>query len=152
MWPTPWISGSATGGTVLVQPFATTHLVVDIYGYFIDVEELQVSIRRWGTAPSSAQHRHGQALNTATGALALLNNTTGSSNTATGDLALLNNTTGTANTATGSEALLMNVTGQGNTAAGAAALRKAPRAEKIPPWGTPPFSTTRATGTPLRGP
>ena len=49
--------GLGAGGTVLVQPFATTHLVVDIYGYFTDVEELP-------------------GLNTALGDRALFNNTT----------------------------------------------------------------------------
>ncbi len=130
--------GLGTGGTVLVQPFATTHLVVDIYGYFTDVEELPEFSTALGdralfnntgslntaTGAQALFNNTTGSLNTATGALALLNNTTGRSNTATGEQALLNNTTGSANTATGSGALLMNVTGQGNTAAGAAALRQ----------------------------
>ncbi len=33
-------AGTVPGGTVFVQSVATTHLVVDIYGYFTDVEEL----------------------------------------------------------------------------------------------------------------
>jgi ATP dependent DNA ligase C terminal region len=57
--------GLGAGGTVLVQPVVTTHLVVDIYGYFTDVEELGRN-------------------NTALGVGALINNTTGSVNTALG--------------------------------------------------------------------
>jgi hypothetical protein len=113
--------GLGTGGTVLVQPFATTHLVVDIYGYFTDVEELPGLNTALGDGALS-NNTTGN-LNTATGFFALQNNTTGDRNTATGAVALGNNTTGTANTATGFEALLMNLTGQGNTAAGSAALR-----------------------------
>jgi hypothetical protein len=61
-------------------------------------------------------------LNTANGASALLNNTTGSFNTAIGSGALLNNTTGYNNTANGNLALRLNTTGFRNTANGASAL------------------------------
>ena len=57
-------------------------------------------------------------MNTATGALALDQNTTGYSNTAIGSSALLLNTTGTVNTATGASALSRNTTGSENTAMG----------------------------------
>jgi hypothetical protein len=60
--------------------------------------------------------------NTATGASALVRNTTGRFNTATGDGALITNTTGSGNTATGDRALEFNTTGFGNTATGDAAL------------------------------
>ena len=43
--------------------------------------------------------------NTANGAAALYNNTTGINNTATGEAALFSNTTGSSNTATGLDAL-----------------------------------------------
>jgi hypothetical protein len=64
--------------------------------------------------------------NTATGAGALLSNTTGTQNTATGAVALFNNTTGGANTAIGVEALLSNTTGEGNTANGEEVARVSP--------------------------
>ena len=75
--------GLGAGGTVMVQSIVIAHLVVDIYGYFTDVEELAGS-------------------NTALGAAALLSNTTGANNTALGSSALTSNTTGGNNTATGS--------------------------------------------------
>jgi Chaperone of endosialidase len=60
--------------------------------------------------------------NTATGYAALYNNTTGSFNTANGFYALERNTTGTQNTATGDSALELNTTGGKNTATGVNAL------------------------------
>jgi hypothetical protein len=60
--------------------------------------------------------------NTASGVLALKNNSTGSFNTATGAGALAINSTGGGNTASGFEALYFNTTGSSNTASGAGAL------------------------------
>lgn len=60
--------------------------------------------------------------NTATGAAALLNNSTGFANTATGAFDLLLNSTGSFNTANGLDALHSNTTGNSNTAIGANAL------------------------------
>jgi Chaperone of endosialidase len=93
-----------TGGAVSAQPLTTTNLVVDVYGYFIDVEELP------------------GVLNTALGAGALSSNTLGSQNTAMGGNALSSNTMGGVNTAVGAQAMQSNTTGGGNTAVGAHAL------------------------------
>ncbi|MDC0411218.1 tail fiber domain-containing protein [Luminiphilus sp.] len=60
--------------------------------------------------------------NTATGAFALLNNTTGGFNTASGYQALSSNTEGESNTASGYAALYTNTTGIRNTASGVFAL------------------------------
>ena len=60
--------------------------------------------------------------NTATGAAALLSNTTGFANTANGAFDLFANSTGSFNTATGVDALRSNTTGDNNTAAGVDAL------------------------------
>jgi hypothetical protein len=60
--------------------------------------------------------------NTATGASALLFNTTGRYNTATGVGTLYSNTTGGYNTASGYTALYANTTGTNNVAVGASAL------------------------------
>ena len=50
--------GLGAGGTVLVQSIVATHLVVDIYGYFTDVEELGNEQHRPGR-PRPRQQRHG---------------------------------------------------------------------------------------------
>ena len=60
--------------------------------------------------------------NTATGAEALSNNTTGDDNTGTGSFALDSDTTGFSNTATGRNALVSNTTGNVNTATRVEAL------------------------------
>jgi Chaperone of endosialidase len=60
--------------------------------------------------------------NTAGGAFCLFNNTTGHDNTAHGGGALFHNTTGFGNTTIGVNALFTNMIGSGNTAIGGAAL------------------------------
>jgi hypothetical protein len=60
--------------------------------------------------------------NTATGAGALLSNTTGNPNTANGAFALFSNTEGTFNTATGDRVLFSNTAGNNNVGNGATAL------------------------------
>ena len=60
--------------------------------------------------------------NTATGALALLSNTTGFYNTADGAFALLSNTEGSGNTGSGYQALYSNQTGANNAAFGYTSL------------------------------
>ena len=60
--------------------------------------------------------------NTATGAGALLSNTTGNPNTANGAFALFLNTEGTFNTATGDRVLFSNTSGSANSAFGSGAL------------------------------
>jgi Chaperone of endosialidase len=108
------------GGAVSAQPFTTTDLVVDVYGYFIDVEELAGNNTALGNAALAGITTGVE--NTAIGVEALFSNTTGFSNTATGFKALVSNTTGVGNTATGDGALLSNTTGALNTATGGSAL------------------------------
>jgi hypothetical protein len=110
--------GLGAGGTVLVQSLATTHLVVDIYGYFTG-----------GELAGS---------NTALGESAFFSNTTGGSNTALGATALHGNTTGNFNTAVGSSSLSFNTTGNNNTALGPAPSPSEPRATATSPSGSPP--------------
>ena len=84
-----------------MQPFATTHLVVDIYGYFTDVEELPgfntaLGDRALFNNTGQLEHRHGGP--------ALFNNTTGSRTPPRGPWP--SSTTPRAdNTATGEQAL-----------------------------------------------
>jgi Chaperone of endosialidase len=62
--------------------------------------------------------------NTATGAAALLSNTSGFENTANGAFALFSNTIGAHNTALGKEAVFSNIAGDFNTAVGSDALSR----------------------------
>jgi hypothetical protein len=112
--------GLGTGGQISVQPLTTTHLVIDVYGYFTDVEELAGNNTAVGL--NALLSITTGIRNTAVGAEALRANTTGGANTATGDSALRSNTTGISNTATGVAALVSNTTGSSNTAVGASAL------------------------------
>ena len=83
-----------------------------------------VTLKAALTRPSAPEHSLANTAdgNTATGAGALLSNTTGFNNTASGTFALFTSTTGAANTANGESALLRNTTGSSNTAIGAVAL------------------------------
>jgi hypothetical protein len=113
--------GLGTGGQISVQPLTTTHLVIDVYGFFIDVEELAGQNTALGAGALSSNTTGSN--NTALGFSALLSNTEGANNTATGAAALGSNTTGGLNTATGLGALASNITGSNNTATGGLALQ-----------------------------
>jgi hypothetical protein len=71
---------------------------------------------------SALQNNTTGGYNTASGASALVSNTTASYNTASGAAALFSNTTGSQNTASGFQALFANTTGYDNTAIGVLAL------------------------------
>jgi hypothetical protein len=112
--------GLGAGGTVLVQPLVTTHLVVDVYGYFTGGELAGSNTALGDSACLNATGSN----NTCLGASALRDNTIGNNNTAVGASALLSNTMGSNNTALGASALLSsNTIGTDNTALGASALR-----------------------------
>jgi len=87
--------------------------------------------------------------NTATGAGALVNNTTGADNTANGCEALYYNTTGYENTANGLYALQYNTNGFQNTAAGAYALSENTSGSDntASGWVTLLFNTTGSNNT-----
>ena len=93
-------AGTPNGGISVITNGATD-LVIDINGYY--------------TPPTDLNY------NTASGYLALGNNTTGNNNTASGYQALGSNTTGSGNTASGLNALASN-NGSANTASGLNAL------------------------------
>jgi hypothetical protein len=107
------------GGAISVQSVAMTHLVIDVYGYFTDVEVLANGNTALGN-DALASNTIG-LFNTAMGNSALGSNTEGFANTATGDSALGFNTLGGANTATGFIALSSNTTGSSNIAMGVSA-------------------------------
>jgi hypothetical protein len=96
-------AGTPSGGiTVFNSGPAATDLIIDMNGFY--------------AAPTDL------TFNTAVGAGALVDNTTGGSNTAIGSAALQKNTNGSNNTAAGFDALTSNISGFGNTASGAFAL------------------------------
>ena len=131
------LSSGTPVGSVLVQSIVATHLVVDVYGYFTDVEVLPGFNTALGAF--ALNNNTTGTHNTAAGWQALRSNTTGLDNTATGIIALPSNTTGERNTATGTFALRFNTTGNSNTATGESALRDAtPRATTTPPSGVRP--------------
>jgi hypothetical protein len=110
----------SAAGAISVFAISNTDLVIDVNGYFADVEVLAGSNTALGAGALSSNTTGTN--NTATGAMALQNNTTGDDNTALGVGALNANTTGIDNTALGFGALLFNATGFQNTATGGFAL------------------------------
>ena len=125
--PTRRTSSLARAGPSPLQSVTTTNLVIDVYGYFTDVEELA-------------------GANTALGFNALASNIFGSgrnifgdANTALGANALMSNTTGRSNTATGNSALRLNTTGRATPRAQQHRTRPSrPRATTTPPSGSRP--------------
>ena len=106
------VYASNTGGTA--------DLVINVYGYFTDTEQL--ANQNTAVGASALQNLTTGSQNTAFGASALQNNTIGGSNTASGYAALQSNTTGSDNTASGFGALAANSSGSTNTATGSRAL------------------------------
>lgn len=130
------------GGAISVQPLVATHLVIDVNGYYADLEEvagantavgegamatLTVGVADGNTAVGfDALHFLSTGdFNTAVGRHALRGSVagvTGNDNVAIGDSALSGATTGFSNTAVGSGALFNNSTGNSNVAIGSLAL------------------------------
>jgi hypothetical protein len=111
---------AGANGSVDVYANNPTDVVIDINGYYAPPSDL-LGNTAFG-AGALANNTTG-TFNTANGSSALSNNTTGSQNTAGGDGALRSNTTGSLNTASGYNALFANTTGANNTASGAQALQ-----------------------------
>ncbi len=135
-------------GTVAASGFSSTatEVIIDVVGYFIagagnaNITLVQSTasagnilkgtsrfIHNFGSQNTFMGENSGNFTmtglgNTATGYLALSNNTTGNSNTASGPNALFNNTGGSSNTGSGSGVLFTNTTGTNNTASGVSAL------------------------------
>lgn len=98
----------------------TADLIINVYGYFTDTEQL--AGQNTAVGASALQNLTTGSQNTAFGAGTLQNNTTGSQNTASGANALATNTTGGSSTASGFAALQSNTIGSDNTASGFGAL------------------------------
>ena len=112
---------AGTNGSVDVYASANTDLVIDINGYYAAPTDL---INNTALGAGALQNNTSGIDNTASGTNALENNTSGAFNTATGTNALENNTTGDQNTAIGETALENNTTGGSNTAIGFYTLRR----------------------------
>jgi hypothetical protein len=115
-----------SNGAISVLPLTTTHLVIDVYGYFTDVEQLMglgnTALGFHALLVNTPSDGGVGTNNTAVGAQALQSNTSGGFNTAMGASALGSNTTSFGNTAVGAQALGSNTTGSNNTAMGVDAL------------------------------
>jgi trimeric autotransporter adhesin len=84
---------------------------------FLSLRNLTTASLNTGVGAGALALNNGDE-NTASGAGALIDNTTGAQNTASGTFALLFNTTGSNNTAVGDRALQNNTTGGSNIAIG----------------------------------
>jgi hypothetical protein len=114
------VSGGTPSGGVSVYNDgpATIDVILDMNGFFTVPSDLNGNTAvGMGTLGSNTG-----SYNTATGAVALQDNSTGNYNTAMGFSALQANSTGASNTAIGTSALQLNTTGGSNTASGANAL------------------------------
>jgi hypothetical protein len=112
-------TGTIAGGTAADLSFVTNNVIqmqISTLGGVVTRQDMTVNGLMVGKSGG------GQATNTAFGASALLDNTTGANNTAVGDSALRKNRFGSNNTAVGSQSLLANFTGSRNTAFGSSAL------------------------------
>jgi hypothetical protein len=124
------------GGAISAEPTTTTHLVIDVYGYFTDVEELanfNTALGAGAMANVNLSFPGGALNNTAVGFDALRGLTTGSRNIAVGFDALRGGgfpvlatppgpITGSDNTAIGAAALQLMTNRNGNVAVGSSAL------------------------------
>ena len=113
------VAPAGTGGAIVVFVNVSTHMILDINGYYAPSGVGTGNTFLGSEAGNFTMTGSG---NTGIGASAFQFNTTGSNNTATGVAALARNTTGQFNTATGSGALFPNTTGSDNTAVGSQAL------------------------------
>ncbi|MGH7209053.1 MAG: tail fiber domain-containing protein [Nitrospiraceae bacterium] len=115
------IGPSAIGNAELANDAVTSAKVADESLTAADMQNILILPSNTAIG-SNALPRNTADFNTASGAQALSNNTTGHRNTASGYAALQRNITGCCNTASGVDTLQFNVTGGHNTASGVGAL------------------------------
>ena len=123
--------GVGTSGAVSVYVSNTTHVVLDISGYFVAQNSSTSTAVGTGASNAGTQNtgvgfdalavNSGNG-NTATGSYALAANGSGNNNVAVGASALLQNASGSANTAVGEQALSNDMTASDNTGIGFSAL------------------------------
>jgi hypothetical protein len=111
---------AGTNGAVSVYADGETDLIVDVNGYFAQVQQpQQVTTTIIQQVPAAVAQSATVAGSTALGTGA---SSVGTQNTAVGYNSLVYNSAGANNTATGSNALAANVSGNNNVAIGASAL------------------------------
>ena len=113
------VAPAGTGGSIDVFVNVSTHMILDINGYYAGAG---VGIHNTFLGLNAGNFTMTGDENTGLGHGALASNTTGDHNTATGNNALANNDMGIFNTASGTGALGSNTMGQRNTATGTGAL------------------------------
>ena len=111
---------AGTSGAVSVYVTDSTHVILDINGYFTAQTDGTSGSTKFGIGALASDS--GSGSNTGVGTNSLNANTTGYNNSAVGFAALKDNTTGVANTAFGQSAMAANTTGNFNTGIGSAAL------------------------------
>jgi Chaperone of endosialidase len=113
------VAPAGTGGAISIFVNASTHMILDINGYYAPAG---VGLANTFLGLDAGNFTMTGDQNTGLGHNALFSNTTGDHNTATGHNALASNDTGVHNTASGTGALFSNTAGQRNTATGSGAL------------------------------
>jgi hypothetical protein len=113
-------AGTPSGGvSVFNDGPATIDVIIDMNGFFAAPTDL---LSNTAVGAGALQDNTTGYQNAASGLNALMNNTAGDQNTASGVYALISNTTGNANAAVGTGALSSNTAGSNNAAVGTGAL------------------------------
>jgi len=112
------VAPAGSGGAISVFVNVSTHMILDINGYYAAAS---TGIRNTFLGFQTGSFAMTGEDNTGLGLVALSQNNTGASNTAIGSFALADNTTGNTNTALGAAALRFNGMHSSNTGIGAGA-------------------------------
>jgi hypothetical protein len=113
------VAPAGSGGAISVSVNVSTHMILDINGYYAAAT---AGIRNTFLGLAAGNSVMTGDDNTGIGCVPLTTNATGASNTAVGGFTLPDNTMGDDNTAVGSAALRSNATGNSNTAVGSFVL------------------------------
>jgi hypothetical protein len=113
------VAPAGAGGAISVFVNVSTHMILDINGYYAAAS---TGVRNTFLGFQAGNFAMTGEDNTGLGLVALSQNNAGGSNIAVGSFSLADNSPGTANTAVGTVALRFNTTGGSNTAIGTSAL------------------------------
>ena len=113
------VAPAGSGGAISVSVNVSTHMILDINGYYAAAA---AGVRNTFLGLAAGNSSMTGEDNTGIGCVPLTTNATGGCNTAVGGFSLPDNTIGDDNTAVGSAALRSNATGNSNTAIGSFVL------------------------------